>query len=155
MMWSLRIYQRPVLSRANTATTAFSLSMTVPNFTACTGNVWGIWRCTSKRAASCRKDKHPPLPVTAAWEEKPRAVGDSVVMKAARAVDPYGVEYLFEEYVDGVLTDSSGWQESRECIFHGRKKGVRYSYRVVTRDKWHIPAPEPIPAQNTGNGHLR
>lgn len=103
-----------------------------------------------KRAASCRKDNHPPLPVVAAWEEKPRAIGNSVVMKAAEAIDPYGVEYFFEESVDGVVTDSSGWQESREYIFHGRKNGFKYSYRVRTRDKWHIPAPEPIPDHNVG-----
>lgn len=103
-----------------------------------------------KQAASGREDKHPPLPVVAQWEQKPKFERDAIVMTAVEAVDPYGVEYLFEEMVDGVVTDSSGWQESRRGIFHGKNKNTPYQYRVVTRDKWFIPAPEPIAAHNVG-----
>ncbi len=78
-------------------------------------------------------DALPPEPGTAQWETPPAPTGiGSVAMTAAPALDPCGVQYLFE-CVQGPGHDS-GWQAGRTFEDSGLLPGTAYAWRVWTRD---------------------
>ena len=110
--------------------------MTDHSFTAFTVSAWGMLRFTSRNAASCRKIIIRHYQLLQHGRKTPR-YRKFCRYEGCEAIDPYGVEYFFEESVDGVVTDSSVGR-NRE-YFSWQENGFDIP-RVRTRDKWHIPA---------------
>lgn len=82
-----------------------------------------------------------PTPNPAQWDIAPTATGpNQIVMQAAAATDPSGVQYYFECLTDAAL--SSGWQDSAVYQVTTANPATEYLFRVRYRDK--------SPQQNTG-----
>jgi len=78
-------------------------------------------------------DNTPPTPDPITWKAEP-AVFDytNAAMTANPAIDPYDVEYLFE---NTVRATSSGWQDGTYWFESGLDPATNYTYRTKARDK--------------------
>ena len=81
-------------------------------------------------------DLDPPTPDPLTWASPPAAAGPtSILMTAATATDPSGLEYYFEETSGNAGGDDSGWQDSPTYVDTGLEPGTEYSYICSARDK--------------------
>ena len=79
-------------------------------------------------------DTVPPTPDPAKWSIVPQATGlHQIVMEAAKASDPSGVQYKFDCIENDDL--DSGWQDSPLYIVANADEGKSYTFRCKARDK--------------------
>jgi len=80
-------------------------------------------------------EEDPPTPDPMEWESEPYAVGpNTILMMAAEASDPSGVQYYFDETSGNPGGMDSGWQSERSYTDTGLESCTSYSYRVMARD---------------------
>ena len=88
--------------------------------------------------AAQAEDRLPPTPNPAQWDIEPTATGlRHIVMRAAAASDPSGVQYRFECLEDSSLSTNTptGWADSRVHQVFTAAEGTTYTFRVRYRDK--------------------